>query len=37
MASVAMPPELHKGDERRIFFLTAYFKFGLQGKAITIS
>jgi hypothetical protein len=37
MASVAMSPELSKGDERRIFFLTADFKFGLARKAITIS
>lgn len=33
MASMAMSPELSKGDERRIFFLTADFKFGLAGKA----
>jgi|UPI0003F99CFD hypothetical protein len=37
MASVAMSPELSRGDERRIFFLTADFKFVLAGKAITIS
>lgn len=29
MASMAMSPELSKGDERRIFFLIADFKFGL--------
>ncbi|AHG48001.1 hypothetical protein RLEG12_30515 [Rhizobium leguminosarum bv. trifolii CB782] len=37
MASVAMSPEFSKGDQRRIFFLTNNFKFGLRGKRITIT